>query len=62
MTTKLIPFIPKKLQNDVFSLVVGFVFDFLFLMKFHPYSKKEKEKKKELLGVAIYDAHFWAKS
>ena len=47
MTTKLIPFIPEKLQNDICSLVVGFVFDFLFLMKFHPYSKKEKEKEKE---------------
>ena len=53
MTTKLIPFIPKKLQNDVFSLVVGFVFDFLFLMKFHPYSKKEKKKKRVIRGCDI---------
>ena len=49
MTTKLIPFIPEKLQNDICSLVVGFVFDFLFLMKFHPYSKKEKEKEKRVI-------------
>ena len=47
MITKLIPFIPKKLQSDVCSLVVGFVFDFFFLNEVSSLFKKKKKKKKK---------------